>query len=69
MSQTNKTTAPPVIHHHPRQQGLDGEEQAHQALQLAHNRLRTEVQSEIRERAPGVLGGCYQGDNQLEAYV
>lgn len=32
------------------QKRLDGEEQAHQALQLAHNRLRTEVQSEIRDK-------------------
>lgn len=32
------------------QKRLDGEEQAHQALQLAHSRLRTEVQSEIRDK-------------------
>ena len=31
-------------------QGLESEEQAHQTLQLAHNRLRTELQSEITVR-------------------
>jgi len=38
-------------------QGLESEEQAHQTLQLAHNRLRTELQSEITVRETLPEGG------------